>query len=106
MTESDPKGSSGAFTRPRGRARRRAESAAGGQIGNTGTFSMWRPMRVGQSAVIAAVGAHGPPQWKYQVYLGTAGAVVQSRNGGIPAQTSSRIRHLTAGPRKLLFYLI
>src|SRR5258707_2807719 len=23
-------------------------------------------MRVGQSAVIAAVGAHGPPQWKYQ----------------------------------------
>src|SRR5215469_9629245 len=42
-------------------------------------------MRVGQSAVIAAVGAHGPPQWKYEVYLSTTGAVVQSRDGGNPS---------------------
>jgi hypothetical protein len=39
-------------------------------------------MRVGQSAVIAAVGAHGPPQSKCQVYVDTAGAVAQWRDGG------------------------
>ncbi len=52
-------------------------------------------MRVGQSAVIAAVRAHGPPQWKYQVYVDTAGSVVQSRDGGNPSPNRFA-NHLTA----------
>jgi len=35
-------------------------------------------MRVRQIAMIAAIRAHGSPQWKYEAYLDIADAVAQS----------------------------